>query len=590
MTIAKLVGALAVSATAGSTSPDIAGDEAEARQAIEAGYGRISQAIAVLDLDALHGVYAPEFKEIAASGAERDLAAMLARLKGDLADAADLSCQVKVETMTHNGRDAVVVARATQCYVGSLGWQTFNIRDEETRHDTWVRSERGWRLCRSMTHISKTWADDKLIHEQSFVLPLTSQERAAVICDLDACAVPFKTVLAGNGFEDLECLDRMIGDARIVALGEASHGTAEFFQMKHRVLEYLVERKGFTVFAIEGNWPEAQVADRFIKTGEGNAAAALDAMHFWTWRTLEVRAMVDAMGSYNLTRGDRPVLSFAGFDMQYTRMAAQCVIDYFDRRNDADCGKVRQLYAGIETLDEGSRSELPAEEKLRLRRNAVEVFDTLDARRDTLLDVSTDAEYRDALQAARIVVQACEMHVGIFYAVRDRAMADNVRWLLEERFPGEKIVLWAHNGHVATAPKGGEKSQGLHLRERYGAQMVVLGFASHHGEVRARRMADGKLQPGPPVALPLAPARPASVEAVFHQSGMPRFILDLRRLPKDGAKDGALGRWLGRPTPHRSIGAGHDPGRDADSYIDAVLPEIYDGLIFIAESTAAKPL
>jgi erythromycin esterase len=124
---------------------------------------------------------------------------------------------------------------------------------------------------------------------------LSAEQCAAVVRDLCAHALPFRSALAGNGFDDLTGLDRLIGDARIVALGEASHGTAEFFQMKHRLLEYLVERKGFTVFAIEGNSPEAQVANPLIKTGEGDAGAALAAMYFWTWQTEEVSALLHWM-------------------------------------------------------------------------------------------------------------------------------------------------------------------------------------------------------------------------------------------------------------------------------------------------------
>jgi erythromycin esterase len=169
------------------------------------------------------------------------------------------------------------------------------------------------------------------------------------------------------------------------------------------------------------------------------------------------------------------------------------------------------------------------------------------------------------------------------WAVRERSMAVNVRWLLEERFPDEKIVLWAHNGHVGTAPYSGIESQGSYLRAWYGAQMVVLGLASYQGDVRARRMAksDGRL--GPYLTLPLAPARPASVEGLFHATGLSRFVLDFRRIPRDSA----LARWLHQPRLHRSIGDGYDPDAD-DAYQAVRLPKLYDGMVFIAQSTAAQ--
>ena len=152
-----------------------------------------------------------------------------------------------------------------------------------------------------------------------------------VVAELKQRAAPLATVVAGNKMDDLAAFGKAVGDARIVALGEASHGTREFFQMKHRLLEYLVKEKGFTVFAIEGNWPEALAADRYIKTGEGDAKAALAAMYFWTWQTEEVRDMVEWMRAFNQAPGPHPTLTFTSFDMQTGRVAGQQALDYLKR-------------------------------------------------------------------------------------------------------------------------------------------------------------------------------------------------------------------------------------------------------------------
>jgi len=114
----------------------------------------------------------------------------------------------------------------------------------------------------------------------------------------------------------------------------------------------------------------------------------------------------------------------------------------------------------------------------------------------------------------------------------------------------------------------------------------VMGFATHHGGVRAWPMKEGRFQRGPPVPMPLAPARDVSVEALFQETGLPRFILDLRDL----SKDSAVGAWLAQPRVHRSIGAVYDPDRASSYYNHVRLPEMYDCIVFIAESTAAKPL
>ncbi len=137
-----------------------------------------------------------------------------------------------------------------------------------------------------------------------------------VAAELRQRAVPLTTAEAGNPYQDLAAFGKAIGDARVVALGEATHGTREIFQMKHRLLEYLVKEKGFTVFAIEANWPESMAVDRYIKTGEGDPRKALADMYFWTWQTEEVLAMVEWMRAYNQAAGSRPQVSFTSFDMQ----------------------------------------------------------------------------------------------------------------------------------------------------------------------------------------------------------------------------------------------------------------------------------
>jgi erythromycin esterase len=536
------------------------------------------------DIDALRALHTPEYRELKITGEESDLAEVVAEWRGDFAAMIEPSFQTAINNLDLGRDEASVIVCTVQTFISSpSASRRFGNRIETTRRDYWINAGAGWRLSRSEMLATKSWVDGELQAEASFEPPLTAAQHSAVVRDLRVHAVPFRTVLAGNGFDDLAELDRLVGDARIVALGEASHGTAEFFQMKHRLVEYLVKKKDFTVFAIEGNWPEAQVADRFIKTGDGDTGAALAAMYFWTWQTEEVSGLLQFMRHYNAMRGEHPILSFAGFDMQYPNVAMQRVIDFLDRTGSPAQDAVRALYAGLERLDKPD-SETTAEEKTRRRDRAGKALELIETQRETLVLAATQEEYRDVRQAARVVLQAFERRAGMLE--RDPAMAENVRWLIEEKFPGQKIVLWAHNCHVRTDKGSGDESMGNHLRDRYGSQMVVMGFASHHGEVRAKRMEKGSFQPGPPVAMPLAPIRKVCVEALFQETGLPRFFLDLRRFPKDGA----LGAWLAKPRLQRWIGAGYDPDRDSRYYVHARLPDMYDCIAFIAESTAAKPL
>ena len=220
------------------------------------------------------------------------------------------------------------------------------------------------------------------------------------------------------------------------------------------------------------------------------------------------------------------------------------------------------------------------------RDNAAKALDLVVSRREVLVQASTPAEYADALHAARVVLQSADLQVANANGgeipsneVRDQAMADNVRWLLEERFPGQKIVLWAHDGHVGAAPYFGFKTMGMHLREKYSKQMVVLGFSSDVGEIRA--FAGRKV----PEAVALAPAKPLSIDGLFAETNHANLILDLRRLPEKSA----LSKWLASPRLKMSIGSWYDKKHPSRHYHETDLPRAYDGLIFIRQVTATIP-
>src|SRR5947209_4696559 len=126
-----------------------------------------------------------------------------------------------------------------------------------------------------------------------------ASEDQTVVEWIRAHAVPLKTVEAGHGFSDMEPLKSIVGDARIVSLGEATHGTREFFQLKHRMLEFLASEMGFTVFSIEATMPEGFDVNEYVLTGKGDPAKALAALGFWTWDTEEVLDMIRWMRTYN---------------------------------------------------------------------------------------------------------------------------------------------------------------------------------------------------------------------------------------------------------------------------------------------------
>jgi erythromycin esterase-like protein len=157
-------------------------------------------------------------------------------------------------------------------------------------------------------------------------IPEASPEEQAAVAWVRLNAIPLKTVEAGNGFADMEPLGKVVGDARIVALGEATHGTREFFQLKHRMIEYLATQKGFTIFSIEANMPEAYRLNKFVLEGEGDPKQLLKGMYFWTWNTEEVLDMILWMREFNKSGKGR--IEFTGFDMQTPTVPIETVRDF----------------------------------------------------------------------------------------------------------------------------------------------------------------------------------------------------------------------------------------------------------------------
>ncbi len=167
---------------------------------------------------------------------------------------------------------------------------------------------------------------------------------------LRARAVPFATCEAGNGFEDLEPLRAIVGDARIVALGEGTHGTREFFQMKHRLLEFLASELGFTIFSIEASTPEAYELDPYVLGGPGDPKKLIGGMYFWTWNTEEVLAQVEWMRAFNAARPDGAApLHFTGFDMQSPDVAMEVVTGFLAGVDPERAAEVKALYGEIKS-------------------------------------------------------------------------------------------------------------------------------------------------------------------------------------------------------------------------------------------------
>jgi erythromycin esterase len=386
----------------------------------------------------------------------------------------------------------------------------------------------------------------------------TSEVSPAALAWLREWVQPFSSIDPGADPEDLAAFADIVGNARIVALGEQTHGTSEFFRMKHRLLEYLVRNKGFTLFAIEANMPEAERLNRYVLTGEGDPKALLEGLYFWTWNTREVFELIEWMREYNRT-SVQPV-QFVGFDMQYAELAIDNLRSFLAA---VDPDYLRSITPTLEAVQDGSLTGL---------QQAVDAISThLAAQYETYSARSTAAALDWAVQNARIVAQAIAFQQGN-QLWRDAAMADNVRWILK-RHPDAKMVIWAHNGHIAKK----DGWMGGHLRDTFSKDYLAVGFSFYEGKYRARSW-------GGDVATHVAePAPDGSLDALLNQIGPEQFLLDLRNTASSPAAP-----WLTEERFMRSIGAIALPG--ITGFAPTVAADDFDALIFIRTSTASEAL
>jgi erythromycin esterase len=412
---------------------------------------------------------------------------------------------------------------------------------------------------------------------------------AAVINWLKANALPLASAEPGTSFEDLEPLRPLIGDARIVSLGEATHGTREFFQLKHRMIEYCVSQLGFTMIGFEAEHGATLAVNDYVLDGKGNAVDVVGGMGFWTWDTEEVVALVEWVRGWNLAH-ERKV-KFYGFDMQASPASGMHLLTYLERVAPHLAAACQQNIAPLASAYVADDLRLmPAIVREQASSQLATVLDAFTTQRADWISRTSETEWHLARQSAVVLDQFAQINAieneslswTKSWRFRDRCMAANVRALLDAQGPGAKAVLWAHNGHVQRTPSVFFKvieftNMGSHLHAMFGKEMVVVGFAFNLGSFQAKDET-GKLRDHT-----VPPAPEGFIEAALAATGFPLLALDLANTPPDGP----VATWLAGKPLQRSIGAVFYG--DHSNYSEAANPrDKYDILVFVDRTTAAR--
>jgi len=357
----------------------------------------------------------------------------------------------------------------------------------------------------------------------------------------------------GGDTKDLEVLGDLIGNSTVVALGENTHGSSEIYKMKNRIIQYLAVHKGFDIFSIEANMPEAYKLNNYTVRGEGDPKRLIAGMYFWTWRTEEVLNMVEWMRRFNQL--EQRIL-FTGFDMQYYYGAIDELFDAFKGNMEVEI-KIDEL-----------------KKKLDKQAGFNEITPQLSFLQNSIDASSFQADIKEWLQQIiEIIQQYSELNRNTnAYLWRDRCMADNFIWIKENN-PDSKFVIWAHNSHIMKT----DNAQGYHLAQKLGDEYTTFGFTFSEGTYTA--IGNKGL-----TSYEAIKAYPGSLEYLLNQLNEPIFILDLKKIKSDNYKDI---EWLMEYLPFRRVGAG---GGLSVEFFNRKIADDFDYLIFIKISSPSTLL
>jgi erythromycin esterase len=381
--------------------------------------------------------------------------------------------------------------------------------------------------------------------------------------------------------DDLNGVIRAVGAARVVACGEATHGTREFFQLKHRLFAALVERAQFDIFAIEASSAEAEQLNAYIQTGSGDPTSLIRGLGFWTWTTQEVLELVEWMRRWNENH-DRKV-RFVGVDMLLVEGSLNKLLEFM---RDVGAGDLAGIAVDLEAL-RGRRytgRHLADPALAKAIRARLDVLATSFSNSQKAWTKKAGAgRYSHARHSLRLLEQALDLDMAaatsmiVASSLRDKYMAENAEWALAEAGPKSRMFLWAHNGHVALGDTS-FVSLGRLLRQRWGQGLLVIGFAFAEGGFQA---VDAEQFAGPRGFL-VPPIGNEDVTAPFVAAGLDLAFLDLRSLPP-GAK-----QWFSSAHILREVGSVFYEG-EALAW-PAVITDRFDALVFVRHTTRAHYL
>ncbi|KAI1858832.1 uncharacterized protein JN550_012394 [Neoarthrinium moseri] len=394
------------------------------------------------------------------------------------------------------------------------------------------------------------------------------------------------------------------GDCKVLLIGDASHGTSEFYAVRAEITKHMILHHEFNIVAVEADWPDAESVDRYVRRRQGpgpvgDVEPASESrrkgrepafMRFptWMWRNQEVQQFVEWLRDFNDGRDVHDAVSFNGLDLYSLGTSMAAIIEYLDHIDPQMAEIARERYGQLMLWAEDPHEygyEIAMKKFQGYEREVVQMLRDLLARRVEYSDATWNGEeFHGSEQNAQLVVDAEHYYKSMYYGrdetwnLRDTHMFRTLSRLLKHRGPKSKAVVWAHNSHIGDARATsmgwaeGELSIGQLCKEAFGKQALSIGCGTNTGTVAAANQWDGDMQ-----VKNMKPGLPGSVEELMHDTGISNFALDLRQ---DFCSE-MLRQKLRRRRLERFIGVIYRPETERQShYSTVILPDQFDGFLW----------
>lgn len=394
---------------------------------------------------------------------------------------------------------------------------------------------------------------------------------------------------------DLDPLMERIGDAKYVLLGEATHGTHEFYTWRAEISKRLISEKGFSFIAVEGDWPDCYKINRWIKGYPESGETSLDVLHqfrrwpTWMWANWEISALADWMRKYNKDLSAEKKVGFYGLDVYSLWESMEIIVDYLEKEDPETAEYARRAINCFEPYEEedsyssvlNTLEPTCKEEVVKLLREVRQKAHQYNGDREAGLNAEMNAL---VTANAEKYYRAMASFGETSWNVRDLHMVETLNSLMNFHGPDAKVIIWEHNTHIGDARATDMADDGLFnvgqlVREQHRKEEVVLvGLGSYEGSVIAGKNWGGAMQ-----KMRVPPAVEHSVEEILHRGSPENKLLIFNE--KQSLKE-AFSGWLG----HRAIGVVYNPERERGNYVPTKLSSRYDAFLYIDKTSALHPL